>query len=163
MGFSAEFIVTVAEALVMGVAAKTDEMVEGLRRNPETVVLTVVPGPLEALKKDLEVAIRLADGVAGAKKEKALGIRAAAFFQLGLVELIRHNPRGAVEHLKKALQNIPNAATYYMLGLCYLRMRTWWEDHAGEAVDAFTTCIELEPTSDIAIAAGKQLARLGKL
>jgi len=70
----------------------------------------------------------------------------------------------AVEYYEKSLSLSPNnQQTYFNLGQTFLRIKGFRVDKTPEAITAFQKCIEINPDSDIAISAGKTLARLGKL
>jgi hypothetical protein len=42
-------------------------------------------------------------------------------------------------------------------------MKGWFTDRTADAIKVLERCVELDPESELAVLAGKELARLGRL
>jgi len=91
-------------------------------------------------------------------------IKAKAYFQLGFIAAGTKKPRDAVRYLEESLSLVPDQVTYFNLGLCFLQIKGMFSGGGKEdAIASLQKCIEIDPDSEIAVSAGKELARLGKL
>jgi hypothetical protein len=45
----------------------------------------------------------------------------------------------------------------------FLQMKGWFTDRTADAIKVLERCVELDPESELAVLAGKELARLGRL
>lgn len=68
-----------------------------------------------------------------------------------------------MEYYERSLSLLPDQSTYFNLGLCLLQIKGFFTDKTADAIAAFQKCIEIDPNTDIAVSAGMELARLGKL
>jgi tetratricopeptide (TPR) repeat protein len=119
------------------------------------------------LKRNLELALKLCDKI---PPETELGrgktvahVKAGALFQRGVIAVGQNELKEAVKFFEESLRLAPNQVTLYNIAFCYLQMKGWFTDRTNGAIDALQKCISLDPQSEIAIQAGKGLARLGRL
>lgn len=165
------FLLRVAKALVEEVAEKLKAMRETIFSTPEERLDRSKINALAAeLERDLEIALSLCDRVAKADPDVILedgatpsGVIASALFRRGLIKSTIGKHREAVQYYEQSLKYSPDQATYYNIGLNFLSMKGIFTDRTQDAVAAFEKCIELDPESEMAIKAGKELARLRRL
>ena len=125
---------------------------------------------VRTLDDDLKIALSLCErafekdpDVTIEKDLSLMEIKSLALFQRGYLRYLIGQYRDAIQFFESSLQYSPSQATYYNIGVCYERMKGVFSDRTKDAITAYEKCIEIDPDSEIAIKAGKQLARLGKL
>lgn len=174
---SPKFLLKVADALVNEVSQNTDTVLETARRleNREGFMDrlrgTFAAGALVGeLKNNLVLAMKLSDTAAQADLNIRLDdgttpavVKAKALFQRGLIAMGQKYPKEAVKCFEDSINYAVDQTTYFNIALCFLQMKGVFRDRAQDAVASFQKCIELNPEGEIAIEAGKELARLGQL
>lgn len=175
---SPAFLLRTANALVDEVAQSTSSVLETARQlaNRRQGFMDSLRGAFAAsglvgeLESNLRLAIRLCDAAAHADSNLTLNdritpsfVKAKAFFQQGLIAMEQNRFDEAVTHFGVSAGLAADQATYLNIGLCFLQMKRLFSDRTENAVAAFQKCIDLDPESEIAITAGKELARLGRL
>ncbi len=175
--YTSAFLLKVANALVEEVAQNTDTVLETARRLQERErFMDNLKGAFSAgslvgqLKNNLELAIRLSDKAAEAglsnDAENSLTpafVRGKALFQKGIIAMGQKSFKEAVECFEESLKHISDQAVYFNIAVCFLQMKGIFRDRTQDAITAFENCINLNPNSELAIRAGKELARLGRL
>jgi len=174
---SPTFLLKVANALVEEVIQYTDAVLETAQQlqNREGF-MDRIRGAFAAgsligqLNKNLTLAMKISDNAAQADPSIALDdgttpalVKARALFQQGLIAMGHKSFKEAVKYFEESISYAPDQATYFNIGLCFLQMKGLFRDRTQDAVVAFQKCIELDPETQIAIDAGKELARLGQL
>ena len=171
------FSLAVASALVDEVAQNTDSVLEAAQQlqNREGFVDglkgAVAGGRLVGvLHGNLGLAIQLCDRAAQSDSSVRLEtgetpslVKSRALFQEGLIAFGQKRFKEAVEYFEQSLSLSSDQTTYYNAALCFLEMKGLFRDRTQDAVAAFRQCIDLNQEAPIAIAAGKELARLGQL
>jgi tetratricopeptide (TPR) repeat protein len=172
--FDSRFLLKVADALVSEVGEKTDAVLEAARS------LEQREGFMEQLKgsfaagrlvgeliRNLELALKLCDKIPPETEledgKTVADVKAAALFQHGVIAIGRNQLKEAVKFFEESLRLAPTQVALYNIAFCYLQMKGWFTDRTQDAVDALEKCISLDPQSEIAVEAGKELARLGRL
>jgi tetratricopeptide (TPR) repeat protein len=170
-----DFILKVAKALVDEVAQKTKPIIEIIQELREKEKPSIFFGSeadklIKILKEDLELAMKLADKVSKTVPNLTLedgttpqSVKSDALFQLGLIYMGDKQFKEAVRYFEESLTYMPDQATYFNLGLCFSEMKGLFTDRTKDAIQAFWKCVEIDPASELAIKAGKILARLGQL
>jgi tetratricopeptide (TPR) repeat protein len=176
-----DFILKTAKALVDEVAQNTKPIIEKIRELREEEKKTIpttfdlifggeADKLIKILKKDLELAMKLADKVSKTVPNLTLedgttpqSVKSDALFQLGLIYMGDKQFKEAIKYFEESLTHMPDQATYFNLGLCFLEMKGLFTDRTKDAIQAFWKCVEMDSTSELAIEAGKILARLGQL
>jgi tetratricopeptide (TPR) repeat protein len=148
-------------------AARTLERREGFM---ESLKGAMAAGALVGeLKRNLELAMQLADRAArmgasaGDEELTPSVVKARALFQLGVIAMGQRNFKEAVRFFEQSLNETPTQATYLNMAYCFLQMKGWFTDRTADAIKALERCVELDPESELAVLAGKELARLGRL
>jgi tetratricopeptide (TPR) repeat protein len=164
------FLLKVAESLVGEVAQETSSLLDSIHRLGKDVDYTKVVYIAMDLRSDLSCAIGLADKAAKQDPNIMLpdeatvsSVKAKAYFQMGLIAMAQKKFKDAINYFEESLKYDPDQATYYNIGLCYLRMKGLFTDKTQEAIAALQKCIDMNPETDTAIDAGKILARRGLL
>jgi tetratricopeptide (TPR) repeat protein len=152
------------------VAQETSSLLDSIRSLGKEVDYTKVAYIAMDLMHDLSRAIELADKAAKLDPNIVLPddttvslVKARAYFQRGLIAMGQKKFREAIKSFEDSLKYDADQATYYNIGLAYLRMKGLFTDRTQEAIAAFQKCIDLNPETDLAIDAGKALARRGLL
>jgi tetratricopeptide (TPR) repeat protein len=172
--FDSRFLLKVADALVSEVGEKTDAVLEAARRLEQREGFTEqLKGSFAAgrlvgeLERNLELALKLCDKIPPEIElddgKTVAHVKASALFQRGVIAMGRNQLKEAVKFFEESLRLAPNQVTLYNIAFCYLQMKGWFTDRTQDAIDALQKCISLNPQSEIAIQAGKDLARLGRL
>jgi tetratricopeptide (TPR) repeat protein len=177
--FDFRFLLKVADALVSEVAEKTDAVLEAARRLEQREgFMEQLKGSFAAgrlvgeLERNLELALKLCDKIPpetkldlddGKTVKTVVDVKAHALFQRGVIAMGRNQLKEAVKFFEESLRLAPTQVALYNIAFCYLQMKGWFSDRTQDAVDALQKCISLDPQSEIAIEAGKELARLGRL
>jgi tetratricopeptide (TPR) repeat protein len=180
MELKEEFLLRVAKNLVEQVSQNTQNVLsesqelksrasqQGFWASAKT--LSTAQGLINELRNNLNLAINLCNKVLTSNPDAkiqgeitAKQIQSDAYFQLGLISFLERRFKEAVEYYNKSLSLLPDQSTYLNLGLCFLQIKGVFSDKTPDAIAAFQKCIEIDPNSDIAISAGMELARLGKL
>jgi tetratricopeptide (TPR) repeat protein len=122
------------------------------------------------LEKNLSLSVDLADKVARSNPNIELNdgttptlVKARAFFYRGYIAMRTADFKEAVKYFEESLRYHAEQSTYFNLGLCFLMMKGLFQDRTQDAISAFQKCIDLNPETEVAINAGKELARLGQL
>lgn len=171
------FLLKVAEALVNEVAVTTDSVLTKARQEKDREgFLDGLRGAFTAgalvyqLQRDLQLALKLCETAAKADPGVALddgttpaAITAKVLFQQGLIAYGEKKFKEAVGLFEQSLRYAISQTTYYNIGECLLQMKGLFHDTTADAVKAFQQCINLNLNTEIAIEAGKQLARLEAL
>jgi len=180
MELKEEFLLRVAKELVEQVSQNTQNVLsesqdlksrasqQGFWASAKT--LASAQSLINELKNNLKLAINLCNKVLTSNSDAKLEggvtakqIQSSAYFQLGLIFFLERRPKEAVEYYEKSLSLLPDQSTYFNLGLCLLQIKGVFSDRTADAIATFQKCIEIDSNSDIAISAGMELARLGKL
>jgi tetratricopeptide (TPR) repeat protein len=173
--FDSRFLLQVADALVSEVGEKTDAVLEAARRLEQREgfteqlkgVFSSASKLVRELKRNLELALKLCDRIPPEIElddgKTAAHIKARALFQLGMIAIGQNQLKEAVKFFEESLKAAPTQVALYNIAFCYLQMKGWFTDRTQDAIDALEKCISLDPESEIAIEAGKELARLGRL
>jgi tetratricopeptide (TPR) repeat protein len=164
------FLMKVADSLIEEVAQKTHSLLESIRELGKDVDYTKVAYIAMDLSRDLSCALQLVEravkldpNITLPDGEKPSSLKARAYFQLGLINMAQKKFKDAINCFEESLRYEPDQATYYNIGLCYLRMKGLFTDKTQEAISAFQKCIDMDPETSIAVDAGKILARRGLL
>ena len=170
---SPTFLLKVANALVDEVAQNTDVVLEKARQLKDRkgfIDSLQAVALVGELKDNLALAMKLSDTAAQADPSIALDdgttpafVKAKALFQRGLIAMGQKSFKEAVKCFEDSISHALDQATYFNIALCFLQMKGLFRDRTQDAVAAFQKCIELDPETQIAIEAGKELARLGQL
>jgi tetratricopeptide (TPR) repeat protein len=124
-------------------------------------------GLVGELVRNLELALKLCEKIPPEIEldngKTAATVKAEALFQRGVIAIGRNQLKEAVKFFEESLKAAPSQAALYNIAICYLQMKGWFTDRTQDAVDALQKCISLDPESEIAVQAGKELARLGRL
>lgn len=180
MEANAKFLLKVADSLLEEVRANTEEVLklaqdlksrssqEGFWASFKTI--GSASGLISALKNNLNLALQLCEK---AKKldpnitlengEAPEDIIAKIYFEFGFINSGDKRYGEAVNYFEKSLSLVKDQSTYFNLGLCLLQIKGLFKDKTEDAVRAFEKCIETDPNSDIAVLAGKELARLYRI
>src|SRR2546425_7338046 len=86
-------------------------------------------------------------------------LRRGLFSQKGRFAFWHKNFKEAVKSFEESLALVPEQGTYLALAKCLLEMK----GRTQEAVVALGKCIDMNPETEIAVAAGMELAGLGRL
>lgn len=171
------FLLKVANAFVEEVAQNTDTVLETARQlRSREGFMDSLRGALGAaalvgkLKDDLVKALELADDSIQLDSDVALDdgttpavVKAKAIFQQGLIAMGQKDFKEAVKYFEGSLNYAADQSTYFNIALCFLEMKGLFRDRTQDAVAAFQKCVDLDPETEMAIGAGKELARLGQL
>jgi len=171
------FQLKIADALVDEVAENTDAVLQAARKlQAREGFMDGLRGAMAAgallgsLKNNLVLGMRLADASAKSNPSIKLDdgttpatVKARALFQEGLIAMGQKNMKDAVKRFEESVQYVADQSTYFNIALCFLEMKGLFTDKTKDAVTALEKCIDLVPDSELAIAAGKELARLGRL
>lgn len=167
---SPAFLLKVAKSLVEEVSQETSSLLDSIRRLGKDVDYTKVAYIAMDLRSDLDCAITLTDNISKQDPNIALpddttpsDVKASAYFQMGLTFMAQKKFKDAIKYFEESLKYNPDQATYYNIGLCYLRMKGLFRDKTQEAIAALQKCIDIDSETDIAVDAGKILARRGLL
>lgn len=174
---SPNFLLKVADALVDEVAQNTDTVLETARqlKNREGFMDNLrgafAGGALVGeLRNNLTLAMKLSDASVQADPNITLDggttpavVKAKALFQQGLIAMGQKGFKEAVKYFEDSVSYAADQVTYFNIALCFLQMKGLFRDRTQDAVAAFQKCINIDPQADIAIDAGKELARLGRL
>ena len=159
---SAAFTLRVAKGLANGVAQEVDRLPSAEPAKVKQIISN--------LERDLECAISLCDKALKADTNVKLEdgttpvwVKANVLFQKGRIRTCRSDFKEAVKYFEESIGYLPDQATYYNIGSCFLEMKGLFRDKTEDAVKAFEKCVELDPESELALQAGKALARLKKL
>jgi tetratricopeptide (TPR) repeat protein len=172
--FDSRFLLRVADALVSEVGEKTDAVLEAARRlEQRDGFMETLKGNLASarlvgeLVRNLELALKLCEKIPPETElddgKTVAYVKASALFQQGVIAVGRGQFKEAVRLFEESLRWAPTQVALYNIALCYLQMKGWFTDRTQDAVEALQKCISLDPQSEIAIEAGKELARLGRL
>jgi len=182
MEMSENFLLRVAEGLLLEVMENTNDALaeaEQLKNRSNdkssgfwerAKAISAAQGLINELTTNLRVAYNLCVKVSernpSAKLENgktAKQIQSAVCFQFGLINTLQRRFAQAVEYYEESLALVPDQSTYFYLGLCLTQFKGFFSNKTADAIVAFQKCIEIDPTTDFAVKAGMELARLGKL
>lgn len=162
MEYSPSFLLRVAMSLIEEATQGMEPALNALRQESADAAALV-----RELKSDLGRAIELAEKAAkdadDEEKQLGLSLLSNAHFKLGVLAMRTGDFQSAIKHFEESNRVLNNQESLYNMALAYLQMKGWFKDNTPRAVEAFRRCIELDPQSDLAVAAGKRLARLGAL
>jgi tetratricopeptide (TPR) repeat protein len=162
------FLLKVASALVKEVDEKSISLADTLTSSSE-IDRFKLETYVQELERDLDIAISLCkralemDPNVSFADEAPNKVISSAFFRHGFLKGLLKKYKDAVKYYEESLKYEPDQATYFNIGLAFIKMRGLFTDRTQDAVSAFQKCIQLDPESEMAIKAGKELARLRKL
>jgi tetratricopeptide (TPR) repeat protein len=164
------FLLRVAKGLIEDVKHETDALLKAIRELEEEVDYSKVSYVAADLIKDSTIALQLIDRAVKLDPEIALpdgttpsSLKSLAYFELGLINVAQRKFKEAIKYFEESLRYEPDQATYYNIGVCYLRMKGLFTDKTQEAISALQKCIDMDPETSTAVDAGKVLARRGLL
>jgi tetratricopeptide (TPR) repeat protein len=165
---SPAFLLRVASALVKEIDEKSISLRDTLTSSSE-IDKSKLETYVQELERDLDIAISLCKRVlemdpnVSFADETPNGVISSALFRHGFLKGLLKKYKDAVKYYEESLKYEPNQVTYFNIGLSFINMRGLFTDRTQDAVSAFQKCIQLDPESEMAIKAGKELARLKKL